>query len=80
MAEEKYSLVGVRTHAYDVRKVLTVLTNSDRQEMILSLGLAMVSGVDLMKFFAFISALAALFTCAFALGVIAPVQSELSHG
>ncbi|MBF0122722.1 MAG: hypothetical protein HQL21_04860 [Candidatus Omnitrophica bacterium] len=33
MAEEKYSLVGVRTHAYDVRKVLTVLTNSDRQEM-----------------------------------------------
>jgi len=37
-------------------------------------------GVDFMKFAAFIFAFAALFSCAFALGVLAPVSSELSQG
>lgn len=48
--------------------------------MVLILGVGYWHGVDAMRFAAFIFALAALLSCAFALGVLAPVSSELAHG
>jgi len=48
--------------------------------MVLILGAGYVHGVDAMRFSAFIFALWALLPCAIALGVLAPVQSELAGG